>query len=66
MNNTNRRFVLAGIASFSLLATACGSADKSTTTDAPVSTVAVGGDTTVVADTTVTADTTMAPANLEA
>lgn len=66
MNNTNRRFVLAGIASFSLLATACGSDDKSTTTDAPVSTVAVGGDTTVVADTTVTADTTMAPANLEA
>ncbi len=70
MNNTNRRFVLAGIVSLSLLATACGSDDESTTTDAAVSTVAAGGDTTVApdagTDTTVAAETTMAPADLQA
>ena len=70
MNNTNRRFVLAGIVSLSLLATACGSDDESTTTDAAVTTVAAGGDTTVApdagTDTTVAAETTMAPADLQA
>lgn len=54
MNNTPQRFVLAGIVSLSLLATACGSDDESTATDAPATTVVAGG------------DTTMAPANLEA
>ena len=38
MNNKNRRLVLAGIISISLLATACGDDDKSTSTEAPVTT----------------------------
>ena len=68
MNNTNRRFVLAGIASLSLLATACGSDDTSTSTEAPVTTVAGGTDTTAAPTTTgaATADTTEAPADLQA
>ncbi len=39
MNTSKRRLVLAGIISFSLIAAACGD-DKSTTTDAPATTVA--------------------------
>lgn len=68
MNNTPQRLVLAGIVSLSLLATACGSDDEATTTEAPVTTVAAGGDTTVAPATTeaATEDTTEAPADLEA
>lgn len=65
MNNTKRRFVLAGIVSLSLLASACGDDDSSTTTDAP--TTVAGGDTTVAGDsTTVAPDTTEAMADLSA
>lgn len=66
MNNTKRRFVLAGIVSLSLLASACGEDDSSTTTDAPT-TEAAGGDTTVAGgDTTVASETTEAMAELSA
>ena len=58
VNTTQRRFVLVGIASLALLATACGSDNKSTATDAAV--------TTVVSDTTGATDTTKAPAELAA
>lgn len=59
MNNKNRRFVLAGIISLSLLASACGDDDSSTTTDA--STTVAGGDTTVAGDTTTVAPDTTEP-----
>mgnify|MGYP001157629664 CR=1 FL=1 len=61
MNNNRRRFVLAGIASFSLLAAACGDDDSSSSTDAPATTAAAA-DTTVAGDTTVAPDTTSAGA----
>jgi len=68
VNSTSQRFVLAGFVSLSLLATACGSDDESTATDAPATTVVAGADTTMAPATTVVAgaDTTMAPADLEA
>ena len=63
MNNTKRRFVLAGIISLSLVATACGSDEgASEATDAPTTVAAV--ETTVAPEagetTTVAPDTTMA------
>ena len=64
MNNTKRRFVLAGIVSLSLLATACGDDDKTTTTEAPVTTAADTETTVAGGDTTVAPDTTEAMADL--
>ena len=62
MNNTTRRLALAGLISFSLLATACGDDDTTTTTDAPTT---VAGDTTVAGgETTVATDTTEPTADL--
>ena len=63
MNNTKRRFVLAGIISLSLVATACGSDEgASEATDAP--TTVAAAETTVAPEagetTTVAPDTTMA------
>jgi phosphate transport system substrate-binding protein len=65
VNNTKRRLVLAGIISISLLATACGDDDKTTTTEAPTT---VAGDTTVAPETTgaVAPETTEAMADLSA
>jgi len=65
VNSTKRRLALAGLVSLSIVAAACGSDSKSTTTEAPVTTVA-GGDTTPAPDTTGGSDTTEAPANLSA
>ena len=65
MNSTKRRLALAGLVSLSIVAAACGSDSKSSTTDAPTTTVA-GGDTTPAPDTTGSSDTTEAPANLAA
>ncbi len=71
MNSTTQRFVLAGFVSLSLLATACGSDGESTTTGAPVTTVAASGDsgnatTAAPVATVAPTDETTAPANLEA
>ncbi|MEQ1700250.1 MAG: hypothetical protein ABMA25_09070, partial [Ilumatobacteraceae bacterium] len=66
MNNTKRRLVLAGLMSFSLLATACGEDEKTTTTEAP--TTVAGGDTTAAPETTeaMPTETTEAMADLSA
>ena len=62
MNSTKRRLALAGLVSLSIVAAACGSDSKSTTTDAPATTVASGGstDTTAAPDTTAAVETTEA------
>jgi len=62
VNSTKRRLALAGLVSLSIVAAACGSDSKSTTTDAPATTVASGGstDTTAAPDTTAAVETTEA------